>query len=186
VLLLAINLLVTNLWEEAAWAGLVQTRWERRHNLLVASLLTAVIFALGHLTLALFDEVTVASLAVSFLLYLTLGVLVRPLFALVLRGTGAACSSSPCCTASSTGRTTPTGSPPPSSRGGQRRRHARRGRRTHRDPHRGDPAAAAAARPGVDSRAKVDSSSELVAQARESGTAVTGTGGVLSGLHRGC
>jgi CAAX prenyl protease-like protein len=115
VLLLAINFLVTNLWEEAAWAGFVQTRWERRHNLLVASLLTAVIFALGHLPLALFDDVTVASLAVSFLLYLTLGVLVRPLFALVLRG--AACSSSPCCTASSTGRTTPTGSPPPSSRG---------------------------------------------------------------------
>ncbi len=88
VLLLAINLLATNLWEEAAWAGFLQTQWERRHNLFVASLLTAVIFALGHLPLALFDDVTVASLAVSFLLYLTLGVLVRPLLALVLRGTG--------------------------------------------------------------------------------------------------
>jgi membrane protease YdiL (CAAX protease family) len=86
--LLAINLLVTNLWEEAAWAGFLQTRWERRHNLLVASLLTGVIFALGHLPLALFHDVTVASLAFSFLLYLTLGVLVRPLLALVLRGTG--------------------------------------------------------------------------------------------------
>ena len=88
VTFLVVNLLLTNLWEEAAWAGFLQTRWERRHSLLVASMLTAVVFAFGHLPLALFDDVTAPSLAVSFLLYLVLGVLVRPMFALVLRGTG--------------------------------------------------------------------------------------------------
>ena len=86
--LLVVNLLITNLWEETAWAGFLQTRWEQRHNLLVASLLTAVVFAFGHLPLALFDDVTALSLVVSFLLYFVLGVLVRPMFALVLRGTG--------------------------------------------------------------------------------------------------
>ena len=88
VTFLVVNLLATNVWEEAAWAGFLQTRWERRHNLVVASLLTAVVFAFGHLPLALFDGAMASSLAVSFLLYLTLGVLVRPMFALVLRGTG--------------------------------------------------------------------------------------------------
>jgi membrane protease YdiL (CAAX protease family) len=88
VSLLAVNFLLTNLWEEAAWAGFLQTRWERHHNLLVASMLTAVVFAFGHLPLALFDHVTTSSLMLSFLLYLVLGVLVRPMFAVVLRGTG--------------------------------------------------------------------------------------------------
>jgi membrane protease YdiL (CAAX protease family) len=88
VSLLAVNFLLINLWEETAWAGFLQTRWERRHNLLVASLLTAVVFAFGHLPLGLFDDVTTSSLVVSFLLYLVLGALVRPMFALVLRGTG--------------------------------------------------------------------------------------------------
>jgi uncharacterized protein len=46
------------------------------------------LFAAGHLPLALFDDVTAASLVVSFLLYVTLGALVRPMFALMLRGTG--------------------------------------------------------------------------------------------------
>ena len=87
VTFLVVNLLATNVWEEAAWAGFLQTRWELRHNLFVASLLTGVVFAFGHLPLALFGDLTAASLVGSFLLNLVLGVLVRPMFALVLRGT---------------------------------------------------------------------------------------------------
>jgi uncharacterized protein len=41
--------LLTNLWEEAAWAGFVQHRLMDRRGLLVGSLLTAVPFALIHL-----------------------------------------------------------------------------------------------------------------------------------------
>jgi membrane protease YdiL (CAAX protease family) len=85
--LLGINLLLVNLWEEAAWAGLVQTRLERRHNIVVAALLTAMPFALAHLPLALFGAFTAGSLAGSLGLYLVLGVLVRPMLAVVLRGT---------------------------------------------------------------------------------------------------
>jgi uncharacterized protein len=40
--------LLTNVWEEAAWAGFVQQRLMNRHGLLVGSLLTAVPFALIH------------------------------------------------------------------------------------------------------------------------------------------
>jgi membrane protease YdiL (CAAX protease family) len=84
---LAINLLLVNLWEEAAWAGFLQTRLERRHTIFVAALLTAVPFAFAHLPLALFAEFTAGSLVVSLLLYLILGVLVRPMLGVVLRGT---------------------------------------------------------------------------------------------------
>jgi membrane protease YdiL (CAAX protease family) len=85
--LLGLNFLLVNLWEEAAWAGFLQTRLERGRNVFVAALLTAVPFALAHLPLALFAEFTAGSLAASLLLYLVLGVLVRPMLAVVLRGT---------------------------------------------------------------------------------------------------
>jgi membrane protease YdiL (CAAX protease family) len=85
--LLAVNLFLVNLWEEAAWAGFFQTRLERRHNLFVAAALTAVPFALVHLPLALFADVTAPSLAASLLTYLILGILVRPMIGVMLRGT---------------------------------------------------------------------------------------------------
>jgi membrane protease YdiL (CAAX protease family) len=84
---LAVNLFLVNLWEEAAWAGFLQTRLERRHNVFLAALITAVPFAFAHLPLALFAEFTAESLAASLLLYLILGVLVRPMLAVVLRNT---------------------------------------------------------------------------------------------------
>jgi membrane protease YdiL (CAAX protease family) len=84
--LLAVNFLLVNLWEETAWAGFLQTRLEHRHNLFVAALITAVPFAFAHLPLALFDGVTTGSLAGSLLLYLILGLLVRPMLGVVLRG----------------------------------------------------------------------------------------------------
>jgi membrane protease YdiL (CAAX protease family) len=87
---LIINFCATNFWEEAVWAGVVQTRLERRHNIFVASVLTAVPFAGMHLPLVFFlgEPATVRSLAGAFVLYLILGLLVRPLFAIFLRGTG--------------------------------------------------------------------------------------------------
>jgi membrane protease YdiL (CAAX protease family) len=90
VVLLLINLLVINLWEETAWAGVVQTRLERRHSLFTASVLTALPFAAVHVPLEFFldEPVTAGSLVGAFISYFILGLLVRPLFAVVLRATG--------------------------------------------------------------------------------------------------
>lgn len=87
---LLLNLALVNLWEEAAWSGVVQTRLEERHSLYVAALLTAVPFALVHWPLAFFDgrEATVAGAAGALAGYLVLGAIFRPMLAVVLRGTG--------------------------------------------------------------------------------------------------
>lgn len=87
--LLLVNLLLVNLWEETAWAGVIQTRLERKHNLFVAALLTAIPFGFAHWPLALFDPtVSVGSVLLALPGYLLLGGLVRPLFGLTLRATG--------------------------------------------------------------------------------------------------
>ena len=88
--LLLINFIVTNLWEETAWTGVFQTRLEERYNWLVAAVLTAVPFAAMHLPLQFFldQPVTLGSLAAAFGVYLLLGLLVRPMFAVFRRGTG--------------------------------------------------------------------------------------------------
>jgi uncharacterized protein len=90
LMLLLVNFIVINLWEEMAWTGLFQTRLEERHNWLVAALLTAIPFAAIHLPLQFFldQPVTPSSLAAAFGLYLLLGLLVRPLLAVFRRGTG--------------------------------------------------------------------------------------------------
>ena len=90
LMLLLVNFIVINLWEEVAWTGLFQTRLEERHNWLVAALLTAIPFAAIHLPLQFFIDqpVTPSSLAAAFGLYLLLGLLVRPLLAVFRRGTG--------------------------------------------------------------------------------------------------
>jgi membrane protease YdiL (CAAX protease family) len=90
LMLLLVNFVVINLWEEVAWTGLFQTRLEERHNWLIAALLTAIPFAAIHLPLQFFlgGSVTVASLAAAFGLYLLLGLLVRPMLAVFRRGTG--------------------------------------------------------------------------------------------------
>jgi CAAX protease family protein len=85
--LLAANFLLINLWEETAWAGFLQTRLERRHNLFVAALITAVPFGFAHWPLAFFGDVTVASAAFGLVPYLLLGVIFRPMLAVYLRGT---------------------------------------------------------------------------------------------------
>jgi uncharacterized protein len=85
--LLAANFFLVNLWEETAWAGFLQTRLERRHNLFVAALITAVPFGFAHWPLALFGEVTVASAALGLVPYVLLGVIFRPMLGVYLRGT---------------------------------------------------------------------------------------------------
>lgn len=85
--LLIVNFVMVNLWEETAWAGFLQTRLERRHNVFVAALITAVPFGLAHWPLAFFGDVTVASATVGLALYLLLGVIFRPMLGVFLRGT---------------------------------------------------------------------------------------------------
>jgi membrane protease YdiL (CAAX protease family) len=84
--LLLINFILVNLWEETAWAGVVQTRLEHRYNIFVAAALTAVPFGFIHLPLAFLTEVTLASVLISLAAYILLGLFLRPLVGVVLRG----------------------------------------------------------------------------------------------------
>ncbi len=84
----AVNFFVVNLWEETAWAGFFQTRLERRHNIFVAALITAVPFGFAHWPLAFFGDFTAASVALALVLYVVLGVIFRPMLAVVMRGAG--------------------------------------------------------------------------------------------------
>jgi uncharacterized protein len=82
----ALNFVLVNIWEETAWAGFLQTRLERRRTIVVAALLTAIPFGFVHWPLAFFGPVTVASAAIALAFYLLLGVLFRPMLAIVMRG----------------------------------------------------------------------------------------------------
>lgn len=84
----AVALLLINLWEETAWSGFLQTRLERRHSFGVAAVLTAIPFAAMHLPLKLVNGGAFSELPQAFVLYLILGLLVRPLFGMVRRGAG--------------------------------------------------------------------------------------------------
>jgi membrane protease YdiL (CAAX protease family) len=77
-----------NLWEEAAWAGFLQTRLERRHNFFIAALLTGIPFAAIHMPLQVITGEVRSALdfAVGFGLLMVLVVFVRSLFGMVLRG----------------------------------------------------------------------------------------------------
>ncbi len=84
----AVTFFVVTLWEETAWAGFVQTRLERRHNIFVAALITAIPFGLVHWPVAFFGDFTAASVGLALVLYILLGVIFRPMLAVMLRGTG--------------------------------------------------------------------------------------------------
>ncbi len=88
--LLFVNFIIINLWEETAWTGFLQTRLERRRNWFVASWIVAVPFAAVHVPLEFFlgQKVTAGVLAGAFVTYLILGLLVRPLMAVMRRATG--------------------------------------------------------------------------------------------------
>jgi membrane protease YdiL (CAAX protease family) len=84
--LLLINFILVNLWEETAWAGVMQTRLERRYNIFAAAALTALPFGFIHLPLAFLSEISVASVLISLAAYILLGLFLRPLIGTVLRG----------------------------------------------------------------------------------------------------
>jgi uncharacterized protein len=84
--LLLINFILVNLWEETAWAGVMQTRLERRHNIFVAAVLTAIPFGFIHWPLAFLSEITIASVLISLAAYILFGLFLRPLVGVVLRG----------------------------------------------------------------------------------------------------
>jgi membrane protease YdiL (CAAX protease family) len=79
--------LAANLWEEATWAGFVQTRLERRHRFVVAAALTAVPFALVHLPLRVVtgEATTPGELAGAFAVLLVLCLVIRVLLGTMLR-----------------------------------------------------------------------------------------------------
>lgn len=87
---IAVAFLLINLWEEAAWAGFLQTRLEQRHNFFVAAALTAIPFAAVHMPLRVITgEVgSAVDLAVNFAALAVFSVIVRSLFGMVLRGAG--------------------------------------------------------------------------------------------------
>ncbi len=80
-----IAVLVINLWEETVWAGFLQTRLERRHNLVVAALLTALPFAAIHIPLQLTGDISVGSVLLGVGGLLVLGTVIRLLIGVVLR-----------------------------------------------------------------------------------------------------
>jgi uncharacterized protein len=84
---LGVNLVLVNVWEETAWAGLVQTRLERSHGLVVAALLTAVPFALIHMPLHFIGDFSVGSLTTALVTLLIVCALVRLMLGVTLRGT---------------------------------------------------------------------------------------------------
>jgi CAAX protease family protein len=115
--LLLINFILVNLWEETAWAGVMQTRLERRYNIFAAAALTALPFGFIHLPLAFLGEISVASVLISLAAYILLGMFLRPLIGIVLRGCRDSLLAAASRTASSTAPTTTTASPRPCSMG---------------------------------------------------------------------
>ena len=84
----AVGVLLINLWEETAWAGIMQTRLERRHNLYLAAVLTGIPFAGIHMPLQVINGVTAPlDLALGFAALTLLAAVVRSLLGLILRGT---------------------------------------------------------------------------------------------------
>ena len=55
---LLVNLVLINIWEETAWSGVVQSRLQRRHGIVIAAVLTAIPFALAHLPLHFIGDFT--------------------------------------------------------------------------------------------------------------------------------
>ena len=85
---LLVNLLLINMWEETAWAGVVQTRLEHTHGLAKAALLTAVPFALFHMPLHFIGDFSIESLTGALVTLLIVCAIVRLMIGVFLRGTG--------------------------------------------------------------------------------------------------
>jgi uncharacterized protein len=63
--LLVVGAVFTNLWEEVAWAGFVQSRLTARHGLLVGAVVTGPLFAVQHLPLVLANSSGALDLLIS-------------------------------------------------------------------------------------------------------------------------
>jgi membrane protease YdiL (CAAX protease family) len=84
---IVLAVVVINLWEETVWAGFFQTRLEARFNFVVAAVLTAVPFAGVHVPLLLLeDQVSALSILIGLAGLLILGVVVRLLMGVTMRG----------------------------------------------------------------------------------------------------
>jgi uncharacterized protein len=64
----AVGFATTNLWEEAAWMGFVQVRLQTRHGVILAAVLTAVLFMLQHVPLMVIQDMGVIMPVVFFVL----------------------------------------------------------------------------------------------------------------------
>ena len=74
------------MWEETAWAGVVQTRLEHNHGLVKAALLTAVPFALVHMPLHFIGDFSIGSLAGALVTLLIVCAIVRLMIGVFLGG----------------------------------------------------------------------------------------------------
>ncbi|MGH3459507.1 CPBP family intramembrane glutamic endopeptidase [Aeromicrobium sp.] len=80
--------LILNLWEEMAWAGFAQSRLMARHGLVVASLITAVFFAVIHLPLYLEGDPTRSEVAIGLAILFAMAPVYRYLIGMHLLDTG--------------------------------------------------------------------------------------------------
>jgi len=62
---LVVGAVFTNLWEEVAWAGFVQSRLTTRHGLLLGALITGPLFALQHLPIVLGNGGSAGAMLIS-------------------------------------------------------------------------------------------------------------------------
>jgi uncharacterized protein len=85
---IAIAFLLVNLWEEAAWAGFMQTRLERRHNFFLAALLTGIPFAAIHMPLRVIngEARTAVDVIIGFAVLAAFVTFFRSACGMVLRG----------------------------------------------------------------------------------------------------
>jgi len=97
------GLLLTNLWEETAWSGFVQTRLMRRHGLITSAGLTAIPFVLVHIPGA-FQNASAGAALVDVAAITLLAPLLRYVAACCCSRPVGASSPSPCCTRPSTPR----------------------------------------------------------------------------------
>jgi uncharacterized protein len=65
LLLLVVGAAFTNLWEEVAWAGFVQSRLTARHGLIVGAVITGPLFAAQHLPIVLGNSGSLGALLTS-------------------------------------------------------------------------------------------------------------------------
>ncbi len=85
---LVVGAVFTNLWEEVAWAGFVQTRLTARHGLIVGAVATAPLFFLQHLPLVLAGGGGPVAMLVTSAAFIALAIFFRYVIGATLVDTG--------------------------------------------------------------------------------------------------